>query len=67
MTISPGYTKDYLMTTRYWISMTIKNISQANLPRELVLKMHGINEAIDDIVFRSEGGYTKWSKTLRNE
>lgn len=64
VTVPSGYTKDYLMTTRYWISMTIAYINQANLPRELMLKMQGVNEAIDDVVFRSENGYTKWARAM---
>ena len=64
LAINQGYTKDYLMTTRYWISVTIKHINQANLPRELVHRMHNINEAIDDVVFGSKDGYTKWAKAM---
>jgi len=64
MAIPPGYDKDWLITTRYWISQTIKNMSKANLPRELVIKMHTINESIDDIMFNSENGYTKWARSL---
>jgi len=64
MTISSNYTRDYMLTTRYWVSMTILNMRKSNLPIELITRLGDVNVNIDKIVFNMNHGYSEWARSV---
>lgn len=53
-----------MLTSRYWISMTIKNMRASNLDEGLVARLGDVNLAIDDIVFKAESNFAKWARSV---
>jgi len=64
MPISEGYIKDYMVTTRYWVSMAIKNMRASHLDADLISRLGDVNVSIDNVVFKAEGNFAKWAKTV---
>ena len=54
----------YMLTARYWVSMTIKNMRACYLDADLISRLGHVNLAMDNIIFKAEGNFAKWAKTI---
>ena len=62
MTKSYEYISECMITTRFWVSVAIKNMRKAGLPAELLNKAGEVTQDIDIIVFGKRSGFAKWAK-----